>query len=204
MTKRSVKSIIAVLMLLTVALYFISGTYARYTDSWNGTGEVEVAKWNVAVTSNSKPVTEELTLEFKPKENAHVVSGKIAPDVELEAELEIDLSGTEVAVDLKAEVNKEQLTSALQDYGTVPSDITVTAKVDGEDAESKAIALPSGQAFSAENGGKKKVTINVKWANQDAHNADDTKAGKAAYSSTLTALQIPVKLTVQQHVLSDD
>ncbi len=203
MTKRSVKSIIAVLMILTIALYFISGTYARYTDSWEGTGTVAVAKWNVTLKSGGESVEQKnLTLKFTPVANKYVVSGKIAPDVELEADVEIDLDGTEVAVDVKAEVNEESLKTALTNYGTVPEDIKVTAKIDNEDATEKTIELPDGgSAFGPENG-KKILKINVKWTNVDLHSESDTKAGKAA--EELDALEIPVTLTVQQHVLSDD
>ena len=202
MTKRSVKSIIAVLMLLTIALYFISGTYARYTDSWTGTGTVDVAKWAVALKSGGSSVEKNIfDLTFKPVANKYVVSGKIAPDVELEAEVEINLDGTEVAVDVKADVDTESLTETLTSYGTMPQDIKVTAKIDNEDATDKTIELPGGgTAFGSENG-KKTLKINVKWTNNESNNENDTKAGRAAES--LSELQIPVTLTVQQHVLSD-
>ena len=205
MTKRSVKSIIAVLMILTIALYFISGTYARYIDTYTGTGKFQVAQWKVALKQGEMAQNTTFDLTFKPVSNEFVVEGKIAPDVEAVAEVEVDLTGTEVAVDLSAKVNTDTLKQALTEYGEVPNDITVTSKIAKSGAEAEAlngslISLPGG-AFAEENG-KYKLTITAKWNNaEEAHNTDHTKAGKEA--GTIGELTVPVTIEIKQHIKSD-
>ena len=54
--------------------------------------------------------------------------------------------------------------------------------------------LPSGAAFTSSNG-KKVVTLELTWTNDDTNNADDSTMGYAAPTIT-----IPVTLTAQQHI----
>ena len=133
--------------------------------------------------------------EFSPrsaarKSRSDVVPGKIAPAVTAVAKIELDLTGTEVAVDFKAEVGDLTPTN-------LPSSdkISLTSAVDGGTPGAfQTIPLVNESAFTAANG-KKVVTLTLTWANDDQNNADDTETGIAG--GTIT---VPVTMTVQQHI----
>lgn len=191
-TKRAIFIVIALLLIV----YLISSTYARYSTEGKASGKVEIAKWAVAITAGETTLdstTKDIT--FTVQENTNVVPGKIAPDVTAKAEIELDLTGTEVSVDFIPTIDKTVLT-------TLPSadKITLTSSLNDTIAESGIetyIPLVDGSAFTAENG-KKKVTLTLTWANDDNNNVDDTATGELA--DGLRTLTVPVTLTVQQHI----
>ena len=191
-TKRAIFIVIALLLIV----YLISSTYARYSTEGKASGKVEIAKWAVAITAGETTLdstTKDIT--FTVQENTNVVPGKIAPDVTAKAEIELDLTGTEVSVDFIPTIDKTVLT-------TLPSadKITLTSSLNDTIAESGIetyIPLVDGSAFTAENG-KKKVTLTLTWANYDNNNVDDTATGELA--DGLRTLTVPVTLTVQQHI----
>ncbi len=189
---RTKRAIYVAIALLLVA-YLISSTYARYSTEGKADGKVDIAKWAVvmqpndggaALTSTSRDIT------FTVQSNTNVVPEKIAPAVTAVAEIVLDLTGTEVAVDFTAKVGNLTPTN-------LPSSdkIALTSAVEGgTPGSTTTIPLVSNSAFTSSNG-KKKVTLTLTWTNDDENNADDTATGIAG--GTLT---IPVTLTVQQHI----
>lgn len=201
MKKGRITMMIVMLMLLTVVLYFISGTYARYADSRSGKTTVSVAKWQVAITDGTDALENNFTLPFTVEENDNVVEGKIAPATKATATIELDLTGTEVAVDFGAVVTDTALATL---FGASSDKVKLSTEVKGatESATSNAdgtttIALPNGQAFSGENG-KITITITLTWENDDTFNTSDTAVG-----TTAGTLEIPVELTLEQHIEAD-
>ena len=193
MNKKTVKSMMVILMLLVVALYFIAGTYARYTSSVNATAKVDIAKWAVAFKSGGATMTENMELTFALQNNTNVVSGKIAPASKAVATVEVDLTGTEVAVDFDADVDTTAIASV---FGDSASDVNATVTVSGaaSSADSATVNLIGDKAFTADNG-KVTLTITLEWTNTEANNAKHTETGTAG--GTLT---IPVTITAQQHI----
>ena len=191
---RTKRAIFVVIALLLVA-YLISSTYARYSTEGKANGKVDIAKWAVVMTADNGTTLNSTTqdITFTVQSNTEVVPGKIAPAVTAKAEIELDLTGTEVSVDF---------TPTIGDYtpSTLPSadKITLTSAVEGGAVgSSNYIPLVNNSAFTSDNG-KKKVTLTLTWANDDENNADDTATGmRADGSRTIT---IPVTLTVQQHI----
>ena len=191
---RTKRAIFVVIALLLVA-YLISSTYARYSTVGEANGKVDIAKWAVVMTADNgtklNSTTQDIT--FTVQSNTEVVPGKIAPAVTAKAEIELDLTGTEVSVDF---------TPTISAYtpSTLPSadKITLTSAVEGLTVgSSNYIPLVDNSAFTASNG-KKKVTLTLTWANDDENNADDTATGMLADGSR--TITIPVTLTVQQHI----
>ena len=193
MTKRTVKTIIAVLMILAICLYFISGTYARYTTSVGAKAEASVAKWAVSLKHGGADITEGKILKFTVQENDNVVAGKIAPSVTAVSTVEVDLTGTEVAVDFEAIVDDKAIANI---FGESASSVTATTAVTGGSVSgtTSTLALPNGQAFTSSNG-KVTLKITLTWKDVEAKNGSDTTVGIAAKT-----LQIPVTLNVQQHI----
>ena len=191
---RTKRAIFVVIALLLVA-YLISSTYARYSTVGKANGKVDIAKWAVVMTADDgtklNSTTQDIT--FTVQSNTEVVPGKIAPAVTAKAEIELDLTGTEVSVDFTP-------TIGAYTPSTLPSvdKITLTSAVEGGTVgSSNYIPLVDNSAFTASNG-KKKVTLTLTWANDDANNADDTATGMLADGSR--TITIPVTLTVQQHI----
>lgn len=202
MKKKTTGYVMAVCMLLTVSLYFVGGTYARYAGSFEGTASVSVAKWAVALKDNAD--SNEFTTTLKPATNANVVSGKIAPGVSATGTVEVNLAGTEVAVDILAEVDTDALETTLAGIlgeGLSDHDISVAAVVSMPEgytvtpADGKStVALKDGAAFGPD--AVATVTVTVTWNNDDEHNASHTAIGE----NVTADLEIPVTLTVEQHI----
>ena len=191
---RTKRAIFVVIALLLVA-YLISSTYAKYSTVGKADGKVDIAKWAVVMKSDDGKTLNSTTqdITFKVQSNTEVVPGKIAPAVTAKAEIELDLTGTEVSVDFTP-------TIGAYTPSTLPSadKITLTSAVEGLTVgSSNYIPLVDNKAFTAENG-KKKVTLTLTWANDDENNADDTATGMLADGSR--TITIPVTLTVQQHI----
>ena len=191
-TKRAIYVAIALLLIA----YLISSTYARYSTTGAATGTIQVAKWAVAITADDGTTLNSTTqpITFTVQSNNNVVPGKIAPAVTAVAEVELDLEGTEVAVDFDAVIDQ----SAIETLGASSDKLTLDVKVDGKtytSGTSQTINLIGNSAFTSTNG-KKKVTLTLTWDNEDpANNPDDTTMGEAA-----PTLEIPVTLTAKQHI----
>ena len=189
--KKATKALLVVVALL-LAILLISSTFARYSTVGKADGKVEIAKWAVKMTADDGTTLDSTTknITFKVQNNTNVVPGKIAPAVTAVAKIELDLTGTEVAVDFNAEVGDLTPTN-------LPSSdkISLTSAVDGgTPGTSQTIPLVNNAAFTTENG-KKIVTLTLTWTNDDNNNADDTSTGITG--GTLT---VPVTMTVQQHI----
>ena len=191
--RRTRKAIIVVIALL-IALYLIGSTYARYSTVGRATGKADIAEWHVSIKNGDTSLTSTTQdIEFEVQSNPYVVPGKIAPAVTAVATVEVDLTGTEVAVDFDAVVDS----SALSSIGASADKITLTTAVDGTtytSGTSQTMNLVNETAFTAANG-KKTLTLTLTWENDDENNADDTTMG-----TTGGTISIPVTLTAQQHI----
>lgn len=195
MNKKQVKTLIVALLVVIVALYFIASTYARYTTSLTGNAEATVAKWSAVVKDGTNTLSDNFTLTFTVDANEFVRDNRIAPQTSATAQVEIDLTGTEVATDIDAIVDSTSLSSI---FGASASDVEV----------SKTVAVKSGANFTATSAGLVSlpnqtsalsgsvvVTITLTWTNNESHNASDTTLGVAG-----STLQIPVTIKAQQHI----
>lgn len=85
MKKSNKKIMVIVLMLLlAICLYYVAGTYAKYTATATANSTLDVAKWAVKIgevdlASGAKDFKSELTLVSS---NTKVKTGKIAPGTE--------------------------------------------------------------------------------------------------------------------------
>ena len=197
MKKSTIVTVIAILMVITVCLYFISGTYARYADSRSGNATTSVAKWAVSITDGTDPLNDNFTLPFTVEENQNVVAGKIAPSTTAKATIELDLTGTEVAVDFSATINEDDLATV---FGASAEKVEVSTSITGaaSSGATTTIQLPTdggtAKAFDSTNG-KIEIEITLTWTNDDTFNTSDTTVGVTAGT-----LELPVELTLQQHI----
>ena len=194
---RTKRAIFVVIALLLVA-YLISSTYARYSTVRNANGKVDIAKWAVVMKADDGTTLNSTTqdITFKVQSNTEVVPGKIAPDVTAKAEIELDLTGTEVSVDFTATIG-EYTPATLPSKDKITLSPAVEGTTENKVGSSNYIPLVENKAFTASNG-KKKVILTLTWTNDDENNVDDTATGMLADESR--TITIPVTLTVQQHI----
>lgn len=211
MTKKNVKQMMLVLMILVIGLYFISGTYARYASAATGSASAAVAKWAVKVNTVDITQSDSLTLNFEEVENDNVVDGKIAPASELKSQLVIDPTDSEVAMDYiitlgdikDADGNdmSDKIAISRVEIGEdviLAEDIAVDAN--GKKEVRGTIELAS-QTAALTADSSETVIVYVEWedkGDEDPTNADnvsDTELGLAAPTVTME-----IKATALQHV----
>lgn len=180
---------------LVASLAFVGGgTYARYVETANGNGSAQVAKWAVNVTNVNESETGEFNLKFDAENNADIVAGKIAPGVTATGYVDIDLTGTEVSVEIDCKC-------PLSNSGdnAIPVEVTVGAPVPADGASNMTV---DGNVVKVNGGamnGTVRVPVTLTWNSDDSDEAGaneaDTAAGKTAGSMT-----VPVTLQVRQHI----
>lgn len=189
MTKNAKKvAVIALLLVLTMCLYYVAGTYAKYTSAATANSTIGVAKWavklgEVDIANGAKDFTSELSLETDA--SSTVKSGKIAPGTTASGSFTIDPNGTEVAVDYSIEIGAISYSGS----ATAPN-VTITKVMAGtteltKDASGKytgSIAL---------DGSPVEIKVTATWTSTS--DATDTAVGYEA--GTLT---VPVTVTVEQ------
>lgn len=214
MKKRNITFAILLLAVLFTAVG-VGKTYARYITKDTGTGEATVAKWHAVITEwNGKAATEKvLTLTTTKTENPYVVEGLIAPDVTAKGELNIDLTGTQVATDLLVELGDLEVENAPTDFddSKLAEHFEATLDIYNEDGTTLLKSITTeGEKYLIELNGttlkneKVLVKVGLKWKHTetDASNAWDTSLGE--YDSTAPVIKAELNVTAQQHILSDD
>lgn len=222
---KKTNTIFAILVLAVICTAFsVSGTYARYITTDSGTGTATVAKWNAVVTGWGGTTTAQ-TLTLNPVSNPYVATGLIAPDADAVGILTVNLTGTQVAVDLKATLGTvtvngvtvtgdptSHFTPVLKIYEGTATDEAIGKDIQGVTGGATPLAtittanpkyyIPlNGTTISKTS---VKVAVGIHWEHSDTTegwNAWDTTVGE--YETTAPTIEATINLTAQQHVLSD-
>lgn len=180
--------------LFLLVLIGIIGTiaYARYASQATSTMEAQVAPWKVSINSSDIVSTNNFTLaDFTWDTNEYVAEGYIAPGRVGTLNIEIDPSGSKVAMKYKLEIDKSNITNE----SIVISSVTAsTGTVTVEDDGSYTGTLTLDEVTSNT---KKVLTIKVEWSNPEttATDTNDTTTGM-----NTSDILLPVKLTASQLV----
>lgn len=197
------KIAIITLMLLVVCLYFVAGTYAKYTWKGTATGSVAVAKWQVGLGSEQTATTD---VTFTVKNNENVAKGKIAPGCTATGTIDINPEGSEVSVDYKFKIDVTKLPQGIdmKVSSVKVGNTTITRGPDGY--YSGTIELAGKEALTADDA--KTVTIEATWTDDgttlDSVNDDgwgqnsDTQEG--IKEDAEREITIPVTVLMEQHV----
>lgn len=202
-TKRK-KSVILVVLLLLLVVTIVGYTYSRYMSSGTADSTATVAKWSVKIDNNdldtykSTPLEAPLTLDTNP----YVDEGVIAPGSSGSYTVEIDPTGSQVAIDYVVKVSgikglttandNIKVTSAKYWIGEVAGEGT-NALVDGENGVTITESLAQ-----VKNNEKLTVKVTIEWENVEANNDTDTSNGKE--SETVT---VSTSITAKQHLTTD-
>lgn len=204
MRTKTVRNVIVALILISIAVFFLAGTFARYSTNGNANFTTEVAKWNVSIKDGDTVLTPtSQDLAFTVISDQYVVPNKMAPGTQATATITVNLTGTEVAVDLVPTVDLSNLPSELKNN----TKFKVTANLNGTAvtatstttsttlAPSITVPLVNDSAFTEDNG-VKTLTLTLEWENSDTNNVADTAVG------TLTdrTISIPVTFVARQHI----
>ena len=201
MRKSKVRDIIIALIILVIALFFIAGTYARYSSTGSGTGTVQVAKWAVKINTVDITQNDTFAITFNEVPNNNIVDGKIAPAGSLYADFVIDPTGSEVALDYEFALGNITSTGTVPDGIAVEKVCTVSGSTETtltptDGKYTGTIALAS-QTAALSNSEAVTVRVYITWTNSDeaARLTSDTAAGVAA-----PTLSLQVTGTAKQHI----
>lgn len=203
------KNIVFATLLLGVTLTasVVGKTYSRYITTDSGTGQATVAKWNATITG-FQGTTGSKTLTLTPVANDYVATGLIAPDADAMGILTVDLSGTQVAVDLTADLGEitienktvsnidDHFTTKLRIYDSSTTDAAIQADAANEtstlalaeldDSDDKYfIPLNTGKTAISKTGVK--VAISLHWIHNDeiSTDANDLTNGMNGWDTVL-------------------
>ena len=196
-TKVKNKIFLAVICALLVGI--VGVTYSRYTSSATATANANLAKWNIELNGeNISSQSKSFDVVAAKKEgvsNANVADGKIAPGQTLVAAVEVNPTGSEVAVDYL--INVGNITTENFNTNSEIAVSKVMCTVDG--AEAKEATYSDGKYVFFESladviaGKKVNVEAYVTW--NDNNNEADTINGNNALQ-----IIVPIEVTVRQHL----
>lgn len=106
MKKKSKKLIMLLGLVLTVLTFSVGGyTYAKYTTSVKGGGQLDIAKWSFIVNESSQRIE---TIKLTDTVDATLLAnGKVAPGTKGEFTIDVDATGTEVGVNYEVKFANE-------------------------------------------------------------------------------------------------
>lgn len=201
-TKRGI--LVAVMLVCLIAL--IGGTYSRYTSSGTVNATAQLAKWHVELNGtdiSTVTSTQNVTLTFD--DNSNVATGKLAPGRTAYFQVELDPTGSEVAIDYTFNVDTAGIAAALETGSTSEIAVSGVSYKIGTGAQQSA-TLNSGEFTVAQNltsvtaNEKVLVTVTLSW-NDNNHDASDTAEGVASYNSqNAKTITVPVTVNAKQHV----
>ena len=205
-TKRGI--LITLIVVCLIAL--IAGTYARYTSTGTANVKAQIAKWHVELNGTDITTTsEDVDVPLTYASNDYVKDGKIAPGRSASFTVELDPTGSQVAIDYAFNVDSAAIARALEANSTSAISVTGATYVVGEGTAQEATISNNTVTVSegltdVEAGKKVTVTVNLSWDNaDDANNASDTAEGVASYNTNLSTgkvITIPVTVTASQHI----
>lgn len=191
----------SIVLLVIVGVIYIGETYARYQSISSGSGDVEIAKWVVALKDGSAPLENRFDVTFisTSSNNGNTAPNRFAPGTSGEADLIIDLTNTEVAVDYNITVDTRVLKNQ-----TGASNITLTMS-DGKGqniqfGKDVCVPLVDKKKFTDANG-ILRFHFALTWdnASDDSKNSLDTDI--ALHYDNLT---LPVSIKIKQHMEGTD
>lgn len=181
-----------ILLALVVLGVGLTIAYARYASNATSTMAAQVAPWKVSINNNDIVTTNTFTLEdIEWKDNQYVADGYIAPGREGTLTLEIDPSGSKVAMQYKLEIDETKITNDNIRISNVSAS-TGSVMLVSDGVYTGTIPLEEVVANT-----KTVLTVTIEWANTDTATANnnDTSTGSASEN-----IQIPIKLTASQLV----
>lgn len=149
MTKKKnifVKLFVALVALTLISCCFLGSTFARYTSGGSGSASVDIAKWDIALTSNgSTELSDATKIEF---------AQKLSPDFD----------GTfNSSANSRVNKSEKQLVAVIENKGDVAATVTIT-KGDLVAALSDSKQLDAGTGITTANSDDKQSASEAQFA----------------------------------------
>ena len=159
--------IILIALLLITAIAFSMYAYAKYKTTLKGNGTATVAKWSFKVNEQTQTIPD-IDLATTMKKVNNVAENKLAPGTEGSFDLNLDATGSEVAIDYNIKLAVTEKPSNLRFY-TNSSYTKEIASTDGVMNVSGVMSLEEIKTIQTK-------TIYWKWAYQTGTAANDIVA----------------------------
>ena len=167
-TQTNTKPIVILLALLLItAIVFSMYAYAKYKTTLKGNGTAQVAKWSFKVNGQTQTIPD-IDLATTMKKVNNVAENKIAPGTEGSFDLNLDATGSEVAIDYNIKLAVTEKPTNLRFY-TDSSYTKEIASTDGVMNVSGVMSLEEIKTIQTK-------TIYWKWAYQTGTAANDIVA----------------------------
>lgn len=186
--KSKTESILLLLVVIGVALTI---AYARYASKATSSMDAQVAPWKVSVNNQDIVSTNTFTLEdIKWNDTEYIAEGYIAPGRVGTIDIEIDPSGSKVAMKYKLEIDETNISNESITITDVSASVGTVTKED--EAYVGTFTLDEVEANT-----KKVLTITIAWDNPETETTDsnDTTTGMNADN-----FEVPIKITTSQLV----
>lgn len=209
--KSKTKRVILVVVMLVCLIALIGGTYSRYTSTGSANVTAKIAKWKVKLgTQDISTESKTINVDFNYDTNEYVKTGKIAPGSSGYFEVELDPTGSEVAIDYLFTIDKTNIANSLITGSTSKIEVTgATYSIVGSEVSGTADVVNGNTVTFTEPladvlaGRKATVRVLINWDNaSDANNNSDTAEGLASYAAGQNGktVTIPVSVTARQHI----
>ncbi len=190
-------AVLLLLLIIGVGTY----TYSRYTSSATANSTASIAKWAVKVNGTDfSTTTQTLTPTITWDTNEFVADGKIAPGRTGTFTIELDPTGSEVAIDYVLKIDSSAITGITNSASKI-SVTGATYKVGDGESQSATITGSDGititEALADVQANKTvTVTVTIGWDNDsDKQNTADTENG-----ATAGDIIVPTTITAKQHI----
>ena len=159
--------IILIALLLITAIAFSMYAYAKYKTTLKGNGTATVAKWSFKVNGQTQTIPD-IDLATKMKKVNNVAENKLAPGTEGSFELNLDATGSEVAIDYNIKLIVTEKPTNLRFY----TDSSYTKEITSTDGVMNVSGVMSLEEIKT----IQTKTIYWKWAYQTGTAANDIVA----------------------------
>ena len=196
-------AIVALVAIIAVGSYFVSGTYAKYTSQVSGNNSANVAKWSFVVNNKSFTTAESLEQAYTFDLFKTILDTKTSAD-ETDVDDNLIAPGTKGEITLKIDNTSEvNATYAIAFNATNASNIPLEYSIDGttwvSDIESLNIAASEAETTStvlAMKTGTVSKTIQWRWAFVGTDSANYTTTQTDATDTALGFAANTIRPTV--------
>ena len=179
-------AVVVLALALIVAIILSMYAYSKYTSTLTGNGTATVAKWSFKVNGQTQTIPD-IDLATTMKENNNVVEGKLAPGTEGSFDLNLDATGSEVAIDYNIKLVVTEKPTNLRFY-TDSSYTKEIASTDGVMNVSGVMSLEEIKTIQTK-------TIYWKWPYQTG-DTDDVKKANDKIDTADSKKSVTMTITV--------
>lgn len=215
MTSKTIKTIniLLILILFILIISIATGTYSRYRGVATANAKAQIANW--AIKLNAEDISmQSKTINVQATDgdsNENVSEGKIAPGKTMKVELQVDPTGSEVAIDytFKVDTGNLKVTSSSDVVPQIQNNLSIVkveCKVEADDGTEKVRTVlldDEGNAKYFENLEdvlkNRKVTFVAYLLWDDGDDITDTQSGM-----NITSIEAPIIVTAKQHIGGDE